>query len=65
MTRDEPWSDLEEYAEALLRAEAEKRGCDLRDLGILSRRRQAHIKRYEMPLSRVPRATEGDEEEDA
>lgn len=49
-----PWDDLEEYAEALLKAEAERRGCGLREMGILSRRRQAHIRQYEVPLSQVP-----------
>ena len=49
-----PWADLDEYAEAMLRAEAERLGVDLRDLGILSRRRQAHIRNYEIPMSRMP-----------
>lgn len=64
MTGKEPWSDLDEYAEALLQAEAERTGRDLREMGVLSRRRLAHIKRYEVPLSSVP-TTSGDEEEDA
>lgn len=61
---DHPWDDLDEYAEAMLRAEAERMGCDLRALGILSRRRLAHIRKYEIPLSQVS-ATRDDEDEDA
>lgn len=56
-----PWDDLEEYAEALLKAEAERQGCGLRDMGILSRRRQAHIRQYEVPLSQVPMEPEDDD----
>lgn len=59
---DKPWSDLEEYAEALLKAEAERQGCDLRKLGILSRRRQAHIRKYEIPMSLLP-AKESEEDD--
>jgi len=58
---DEPWSDLEEYAEALLKAEAERKGSSLRSMGILSRRRMAHIRRYEVPLSSVPLGEPEDE----
>jgi hypothetical protein len=61
---DNPWDDLDEYAEALLKAEAERQGCGLRDLGVLSRRRQAHIRKYEVPLSQVP-LPQDDEDNDA
>lgn len=56
--------DLEREAEALLREEAKRRHCDLRDLGVLSRRRMAHIRKYEVPLSSVPLARE-DEDDNA
>lgn len=56
-------SRLEEAAEAILKAEAEKQGCSLRDMGILSRRRLAHIRQYEVPLSVIP--TRNQEDEDA
>ena len=36
-----PWSDLDEYAEAMLKAEAEKRGLTLADLGVLSQHRMS------------------------
>lgn len=55
--------DLDALAEQLLKAEAERLGCDLRELGILSRRRQAHIRKYEVPLSTMPIGD--DEDEDA
>lgn len=60
---DKPWADLDQYAEEMLKAEADRLGLDLRDLGILSRRRINRIKRYEVPLSSVPlRGVDDDEE---
>lgn len=60
---DQPWADLDEYAEQMLRAEAERRGVTLRDLGVLSARRIAHIKRYEVPLSALPILRDDEETE--
>lgn len=60
---DEPWSDLEEYAEALLKAEAERRGCSLRELGVLSAARLVRIRKFEVPLSQVMRSLSEDENE--
>lgn len=56
-----PWDDIDEIAEAMLIAEAGRLGCDLRDLGILSRRRLAHIRKYEVPMSRLPVVDDEDE----
>ncbi len=46
----------------MLKADAERQGVDLRSLGILSRRRQAHIKRYETPMSLIYVPLEEDED---
>jgi hypothetical protein len=59
---EDPSRELDRQAEALLEEWAAQQGTDLRSLGILNARRRALVARREIPLSRIRR--ERDEEED-
>lgn len=64
MKKTEATKTLDEQAEELLEGWAREQGLDLRQLGILNAERRRRIARREIPLSRLRREREEDEDYD-
>lgn len=62
MTTPEDPRELDRQAEALLEEWAAQQGVTLRSLGILNAQRRARVARREIPLSRVLRDRDEDED---